>query len=680
MLVPMEPVKPNDLVKSDDPGAQPAGVPGASRRYAVEPLTRDSAAAAESNSRLVTLLLVAFLIAILFLAKEFLVPMALGALLSFLLAIPAARLERLGLGRVWAAATVATLAFAVIGGVGYVIVSQMVDLAGKLPLYEENLRAKIESLRPAAGGTLTRIRQTVTDLGAEFQDEEGETTASKSAPASAAPPARPPNLRSGTPPVEPVPVKVVETKRSGLDVLQAWAGPLLAKLGTFGIVVIFVLFMLIQREDLRDRLVRLAGQRRITVTTQALDEAADRVSRYLLMQLTINVTYGIPVAIGLSIIGVPNALLWGLLATLLRFIPYIGPWIAALMPIGLALAVFDSWGPVVAVVALFLVLELVSNNVMEPLLYGHSTGLTPFAVLVSAVFWTWLWGGVGLFMATPLTVCLVVLGRYVPQLHFLEVMFGDEPVLTPAERLYQRLLAMDMEDAAELAEDERKERTLLQVYDDLLLPTLSMAERDRHSGWLAGRRGDFAMSALESMVEELGVEALSEASDEEKSSSPEAPEQDGKPQKPSLKDLRVLVLAARDEADYLAGRMLAVLLNRAGARAATLESSRIGMEVVEKAAAENPDVIVISAMPPLAVSSARLLGRRLRARSPDKRIVIALWQAEGNMQRSRERLESAAPNALVTTLSEALTRIPAHPPATPGHDAPSEEDVRRSAG
>lgn len=704
-------MNPEDKPPAPTDEEKPAAPPPPSR-LVVEPVSQYGAAPTDPTTRVAVLLLLAFIIAILYFAQEVLLPMALGALLTFLLAIPAARLERLGLKRVWAAVIVAGVAFAAIAGVGYIIVSQLVDLAAKLPKYEENLRAKALSLRPTAGGTFTRIRQTFADIRQEMARPHpapttGTLPAETRVPATS-PESTPPGWDQGlTPPgasplPQPIPVKVVETERSALDVVRAYAGPLLAQLGTLGIVVIFVLFMLIQREDLRDRIVRLAGQRRITITTQALDEAAARVSRYLLMQFIINVTYGIPVALGLWLIGLPNALLWGLLATLLRFIPYVGPWVAALMPIGLSLAVFNGWWQVILVVGLFLVLELISNNIMEPLLYGHSTGLTPFAVLVSAVFWTWLWGGVGLFMATPLTVCLVVLSRYVPQLHFIEVLLGDEPVLSPSERLYQRLLAMDMDEAVDLAEEESKGRSLVEIYDELLLPALAMAERDRHRGTLMGRRSDFAMAALGELVEDMShsperpAEPMSPRAEEREKARREEQEEAaqireaavamerGEPL-PLLKSepevsvddsvlaeaecrlagRKILIVSARDDADELAGVMLANLLNRSGAQARTIAPSSIGMELVETAAREQPDAVVVSAMPPLAVTGARLLARRIRSRLPETRLIVALWRAEGNMDRCRERLKNSSPDALVTTLAEALTCIPPPPPTPP---------------
>ena len=273
-------------------------------------------------------------------------------------------------------------------------------------------------------------------------------------------------------------------------------------LGVTGIVIVLVVFFLVRREDLRDRFIRLVGKGQLTVTTQMLEDAATRVSRYLSMLFLINATFGIAVGVGLYLIGVPNAILWGILATTLRFIPYIGPWIAAAMPVGLSMAVSAGWGTPALTVALFVTLELFSNNVMEPWLYGKNTGMSAVAVLVAAVFWTWLWGIAGLLLATPLTVCLLVIGKHVPELSFLDILLGNEPVFEPMKRVYQRLLAGDPEEAAELVEADLEKRTLIEVYDSLLLPALALVESDWHRGDLDEVRHEFVLQSLKEMISE----------------------------------------------------------------------------------------------------------------------------------------------------------------------------------
>ena len=291
---------------------------------------------------------------------------------------------------------------------------------------------------------------------------------------------------------------------SPLQLLGRTFGTLIEVLGLAGIVVILVVFFLVRREDLRDRFIRLVGKGQATVTTQMLEDAATRVSRYLSMLFLINATFGIAVGIGLYLIGVPNAVLWGILAATLRFVPYIGPWIAAVAPICLAMAISTGWLAPILTLGLFVVLELFCGNVLEPWLYGKGTGVSAVAVLVAAVFWTWLWGIAGLLLATPLTVCLLVIGKHVPQLSFLDILLGNEPVFEPKRRVYQRLLAGDQEEATELVDDDLENRPLVEVYDTLLIPALALAETDWHRGELDEGRHKFILQSLKEMIHERG--------------------------------------------------------------------------------------------------------------------------------------------------------------------------------
>ena len=295
--------------------------------------------------------------------------------------------------------------------------------------------------------------------------------------------------------------------------LQTVVGPLVQPLATTGIVIVFVVFMLLQREDLRDRFIRLVGSRDLHRTTQALGDAAERVGRYLLMQLLVNVAYGIPIGIGLWLIGVPNPLLWGMLSVVLRFVPFIGPILAAAFPLALSIAVDPGWTMLLWTAALFIVLELISGNIVEPWLYGASTGLSSIAILAAAIFWTWLWGPVGLLLSTPLTVCLVVLGRHVPQFGFLNVLLGSEPVLEPAESLYQRLLAGDPDEATERAEEFLKSHPILTYYDEVAIPALSMFEHDRARGVLTDERRTLVAAAALTLVDNLSEHEDADASE-----------------------------------------------------------------------------------------------------------------------------------------------------------------------
>ncbi len=430
-------------------------------------------------------------IAVLYFAREVLIPLALALLFSFLLAPLVRRLERFKFPRVPAVLLVTVLFFSIFGLIGWVTGLQVIELASKIPNYQDNVERKISALQHR-GGSLQTAAKTI---------EEIEKKAAAPDPAATVPPPTPPprdqdvsSLRQDSRNTEekpPVPVRLVVPPASPPQFVRNLVGPLLGPLGTAGVVIIFTLFILLQHEDLRDRLLHLAGPERLPMTTQAVDEAASRVSKYLTAQVCVNAGFGVAVATGLFCIHVPNALLWGLLAAVFRFVPYIGPWIGAAGPLALSLAAFDSWRPVALVFGLFVVLELITGNAVEPFLYGSSTGLSPVAIIVAATFWTWLWGGVGLLLSTPLTVCIVVLGRYVPQLEFLHTLLGDEPVMPLDARLYQRLLALDQEEVSELVDEYLEDHTPIQFYDEVLLPALNQAQIDARHG--QPRRGSPAI-------------------------------------------------------------------------------------------------------------------------------------------------------------------------------------------
>ncbi|MGO4512975.1 AI-2E family transporter [Bradyrhizobium sp. 2TAF36] len=409
------------------------------------------------------------IIAALYLGREIFVPVALAILLSFVLAAPVRLMQRLHAPRALAVVGVVLFAFAIIFALGSVIATQLNGLAGDLPKYQATILSKIQSVRGVAGGssTLERAAEMLQDLGKELDK-----------PKSVAP-ANP--LTSGTPAhpdVKPVPVKVLQPDPGALESLRSLIAPLVSPLATTGIIVIFVIFILIQREDLRNRLIRLAGSHDLQRTTAALDYAAARLSRLFLNQLMLNTAFGVLIGTGLWLIGIPSAALWGILAAVLRFVPYIGSIIAAAFPLALAVAVDPGWWMLAWTAALFFVIEPLVGQVVEPLLYGRTTGLSPVAVVVSATFWTALWGPIGLILATPLTVCLVVLGRHVERLSFLDVMFGDRPALSPPEIFYQRMLAGDPTEAAEKAEEFLKERSLSAYYDEVALKGLQLAQSD----------------------------------------------------------------------------------------------------------------------------------------------------------------------------------------------------------
>jgi predicted PurR-regulated permease PerM/methanogenic corrinoid protein MtbC1 len=593
------------------------------------------------SGRLGMMASIAIVLAGLYFARDVLIPIALAIMLSFLLTPLMLRLQRWGLPRIPALVLVITLLIGAIGGFGFGVYVQVSDLAGKLDQYKQNIQEKVTWVRGMTNNAALDKAMKVIK----------ETTA--------------------TQPVNPIPV-VLTSERPGESAagnafknLYASISPLLDPLATAGIVLIFVVFMLIAREDLRDRVIRLIGQGRINLTTQAMDEAAQRVSRYLIAQCIVNGTYGLAIAFGLWIIGAsvghsdpsfPNWFLWGLLTGLLRFIPYIGPWIGAAFPVAIALAVYHGMAVPLAVIGMFLLIELLSNYLMEPWLYGASTGVSTVAILVAAVFWTWLWGAPGLLLSTPLTVLIAVAGKYVPQLEFLNILLGDEPALAPKYRFYQRLLAEDVEEADDLLAEYLEKKSVVQVYDEVVLPALSLAEHDWHHDRLDQRKQAIMRQSVRDLVEEIGekprkiydVQAKIQETDEERSTAAE---------ETNRYEKCVICLAARDPADEIGAMMLAQLLEQEGYCAEYVSVEKLASEYVELVEKKGVQVVMISALPPAAVTHARYLVKRLRGRFPDLKIIVGLWTTNGNLQRAKLRLESAGTDLVVNSLQKAIEQL-----------------------
>jgi predicted PurR-regulated permease PerM len=431
-------------------------------------------------SAVATAILAVIIISMLYFGRDIFVPVALAILLSFVLAPLVGILQRIHVPRGLAVVSVVVLAFALIFAMGSLLASQLTQLAGDLPSYQSTISEKIQSFRDtkAGRGTLERASDMLKDLSKELDK-----------PKDAVPARAPGSLAGNTSvPPKPVPVEVRQPDPGALESLRTLISPLIHPLATTGIIIIFVIFILLQREDLRNRLIRLAGSSDLQRTTAALDDAARRLSKLFLTQLILNGAFGMVIGTGLWFIGTPSAILWGILAAALRFVPYIGAAIAAAFPLALAVAIDPGWTMLLWTLALFLIVEPVVGHVVEPMVYGHSTGLSPVAVVASATFWTALWGPIGLVLATPLTVCLVVLGRHVERLEFLDVMFGDRPALSPPEIFYQRMLAGDPTEAAEKAEEFLKERSLASYYDEVALKGLQLAQADAERGALDQER------------------------------------------------------------------------------------------------------------------------------------------------------------------------------------------------
>jgi len=444
-------------------------------------------------SAVATAILAAIIVMVLYFGREIIIPIALAILLSFVLAPLVGLLQRVRIPRGLAVVSVVIIAFALIFAMGSLLATQLTQLAGDLPRYQSTISEKIQSFRDttAGRGTLERASGMLKDLSKELDKPKEAATALG---AGTSPKATPP---------KPVPVEVLQPDPGALQSLQSLISPLLHPLATTGIIVIFVIFILLQREDLRNRLIRLAGSHDLQRTTAALDDAASRLSRLFLIQLLVNGSFGVVIGVGLWLIGVPSAILWGILAGVLRFVPYIGAFIAAAFPLALAVAVDPTWSMLLWTVALFVVVEPVVGHVIEPMVYGHSTGLSPVAVVASATFWTALWGPIGLVLATPMTLGLVVLGRHVERLNFLDVMFGDQPSLTPAELTYQRLLARDPVEAAEQAHTFLRDKPLLSYYEAIFVPTLQLAHADVAAGRLDGERLELVRDAASDLIDDL---------------------------------------------------------------------------------------------------------------------------------------------------------------------------------
>jgi predicted PurR-regulated permease PerM len=567
----------------------------------------------------------AVVVAALYLAKGVLVPLTLAVLLSFLLSPVCDWLERRRLGRIPAVLVTAMLGFAVLGVAAWTAVVQMTALAPKMPEYQDNLQAKLHSVNNYFVAALSKVTRTAEDVGNNLPPAEQ---------------AQPPQGTAE----RPFSVHVLSLPASPLQLLGGTFGTLIEKLGSAGIVIILVVFFLVRREDLRDRFIRLVGKGRVTVTTPMLEDAAKRVSRFLSMLFLVNLTFGIAIGIGLYLIGVPNAVLWGILAATLRFVPYIGSWIAAAPPICLAMAISAGWLAPILTLGLFVGVELFCGNVLEPWLYGKGTGVSAVAVVVAAVFWTWLWGLAGLLLATPLTVCLLVIGKHVPQLSFLAILLGNEPVFEPKRQVYQRLLAGDQEEAAELVDDDLENRPLVEVYDTLLIPALALAETDWHHGELDEGRHNFILQSLKEMINEKG-EGQQEVQAKEGI-------EDGNQTRPCI-----LCLSARDEADEIAAMMLAQLLATGECLVQSLSFTATAGELVDLVQRRKPDVVCISATPPVAVMHARHLCKQIRGRFPKVPVVVGLWNAQGDLSKAKTRIGGGATTHVVATLAEAQEQV-----------------------
>ena len=599
-------------------------------------LARSNAASTSSKS----LVLIAFVLAIaaLYLGRQIFIPLALALVFSFLLTPFVAILQKIRIKRVPAALMVLVMSLALVGTVTWGVATQFVEIMIQLPDYKDNLDAKIQALHTVNGSSLSKATATLKDLNREIAELPSQISASHN------PESR--NSRSA----HPVPVQVAQPPSSFVEDLRNLLGPLTGPLETAAIVVIFTLFMLVKREDLRNRAIRLAGRGRIHVMTQALDDAGRRLSRYLLLQCLVNATYGFLFGIGLHFVGVPHALLWGVFLGVLRFVPYVGTLIASVLPIAMALAVFPGWHRAAIAFGIYLVLEITVSNFVEPILYGAHTGISSLAILVAAVFWATIWGPVGLILSTPLTVCLVVLGQHFPQLSFLEVVLGDEPVLLPEQCFYQRLLAMDEEEARSICEAHLKSNSLESLYDSIILHTLKVAEQDYERQELDEVKRKFILRSIRSVIEDLG-EAYAEPENILSTGNAPLSIHSGKLQAPLAP---VACVAAAGGPDELIATMLSQLLREAGfpSRIVRAGSTDRKVQLTQHAGAK---VVCISSISSSSVAEARMLCRRLRVSASDLQIIMGFWNIESNV--ARQRLGAGCISPVAGTLAQAVREV-----------------------
>ncbi|MCJ2062762.1 AI-2E family transporter [Methylobacterium sp. J-088] len=609
---------------------------------------------------LLTLAVGVVVVAALYLGREVFIPLVLAVLLSFVLGPVVNLLRWIKLGRVPSVIVAVLLALAVIGGVGTIIGSQVVGLAGNLPQYQATVQKKFAGLRDGWLGDANQVIRTLSHRvhdAAQKADAAGTTAA-----AGPAGDTRKAQL-----------VKVQEPDASPLTLARDVLGPVVEPLTTVGIVLVVVVFLLLQREDLRDRIIRLFGSSDLHRTTMAMDDAANRLGTYFLAQLGMNALFGVIVGIGLWFIGVPNPILWGVFSALMRFVPYIGAFISGILPLALAAAVDPGWGMVIATAALFVVTESLFGQVIEPLLYGHSTGLSPFAVIVSTLFWGCLWGPIGMILATPFTVCLVVLGRHVDSLEFLDVLLGDRPPLTPVESFYQRMLAGDPDEARNLGETMLRECSLSSYYDEVALKGLQLAADDYARGVVTPAQLEDIRASARSLVEDFEDHEDVETDGDDEGVDPKAPTPSTEPRRPGNEDgiaqtpssvawpagwrgdAPVLCVAGRGPLDEAASAILAQLLRRRGLGTRLVQHGEVSRERVRDLDVTGVAMVCVSYLDITGhPAHLRYLLERLKRRSPGVRVLVGLWPAGEKVLTDAALRREVGADMYVSSLSEAV--------------------------
>jgi predicted PurR-regulated permease PerM len=598
------------------------------------------------------------LVAALYFGKDILLPITVAVLLSFVLSPLVGGLRRLRVPRAVAVVFSVGLALAIIGGVGALVGSQIVEVASDLPLYRTTIEKKVDVLR---GATLGRI----SEVASRFRGTLGQ--ADQTSP----PPASPPGGQAARPEQTPVPVEVRQPPPDPVALATRILTPALHPLAAAAIIFIVAIFILMQQDDLRDRVIRLFGSKDLHRTTLAMDDAGRRLSRFFLVQLGINAAFGVIIATGLYFIGLPSPLLWGTIGALMRFVPYIGSYVAAGIPILLAAAVDPGWSLMLWVAALFLLTEPIIGQVVEPMLYGRSTGLSPISVVISAIFWGWLWGPVGLILSTPLTLCLVVLGRHVEQLEFLNVLFGDRPALTRFENFYQRVLAGDPDEVQEHAEELLKEMSLSSYYDEVALKGLKLAARDLARGVLTRPQVERIKDAVTTLVSELAdyddvdpgtVPLAKEPLD--KSATQDLPKHlapaGAVPESLELPpkwrgEKPIQCIAGRGPLDDATATILAQLLEKHGLGAEVVPHEAVSRNAIGGFKREGVPMVCVCYLDMSGhTSPLRFLLKRLRQRVGDARLLVALWPADHPAISDQKVRAALSADEYVTSLQDAV--------------------------
>ncbi len=580
------------------------------------------------------LIALALVLGFLYWARVIIIPVALSILLTFLLSPIVTWLQQHGIARVVAVTLASSLALSSIVGAMWGITNQMGSLLDAYPQYENNILSKINQLTERERDGLLDKLQAVTERITEQLTDNPAIEDSLPIPT------------DKKEKIDAQPVRIVNDGPFQLSQLWSLFGPMLEPLANAGLIIVLVCFMLLNREDLRDRVISLIGVEQIAHTTRAFEDAGERVSRYLLMQLLINVGYGIAVALGLWLIGVPYAALWGFFGALLRYIPYLGPWLTAILPIMLSLLISPDWSLAIMVLAMFCVLELITNMIIEPMLYGRGIGVSQAALLVCVAFWTWLWGPIGLILASPLTVCIVVLGRYVPYLSFLDTLLGDRPALSVGQRFYQRLLADDVDEATGLVEQElssNTDKTLAQAFDDLAIPALLQARIDLRQGKIDGEEQRELIENLRTVL----AEQINEA---------EA--QEHKEQAQTERKI-ILAIPARDSTDELAVTMLGKSIHNEDFEWHEITSLGLATEMLTRIEQIKANIIVIVSVYPGSLAHTVYLCKRVRARFPEIIIVASrLGLDDSESAKSNfDKLQAVGANRIVYTLQETVTEL-----------------------